>query len=442
MGMIGATLNGVRCTSARVTLSAWGRWYADAHLDGEHALTGKVTLQIADLTLVGTVLSGGASLGRSSYRIVAGAGGWGKAVAAKSYADDAGPKVATIVGDAAREVGESMADVSPSLRMAANFARSDGPASLVLEQVAPRGWYVDEAGVTHLGARKGGPIVGKTSEVSPIDKARQRVTIAAESIASVLPGCVYQSITAVDVVHEVSAEGGLRSTLWGSESAADALSSVSAVLDPHRRYRGLSEYRVDTQSGTRWNLQPVRASSGMPYLQLVPVRPGVAGCNATFALGSLVLVGFVDSDPDRPFIAHADDVDSERFAPSKLSIHSGGMSPTEHLMTAESTALLIYNTLVALMSAAGGGPLLAVVLQPLIGAAINTAIAAQSAPAPPGQVAQEALAATLLAGFATGLVPSNTSAFFNPAIAAAAAIKTDNVSGKFPSLGAAKVHSG
>ena len=45
----------------------------------------------------------------------------------------------------------------------------------------------------------------------------------------------------------------------------------------------------------------------MPDLQRVPVRPGVAGCVATVALGSRVLVGFVDSDASRPYVASFDD---------------------------------------------------------------------------------------------------------------------------------------
>ena len=69
-----ATLNSILATSARVYLPAWGVWYAEVDLDGEHTLTGTVSLVVADLTLVGTVLSGGPENGRSHYRVVAGKG--------------------------------------------------------------------------------------------------------------------------------------------------------------------------------------------------------------------------------------------------------------------------------------------------------------------------------------------------------------------------------
>ncbi len=317
------SLNGIRATSARITIPAWGRWYAEVQLDGEHTITGAATLTLADATFVGTVLSGGPALGRSAYRIVAGAGGWGRDVPGKSYADDAGSKVATVVTDAARAVGETMATVDPTLRTAPNFVRSEGHAAAVLDLVAPRAWYVDEAGVTRLGARTAGSVVGKVTEIKPIDKARQRVTLAADSIATILPGLVYKTITAVDVQHEISADGGLRSTIWGGPGVLDELGQLLGALDPDRPYRGVTEYRVDTQSGKRWNLQPLRASSGMPYLKLVPVRPGVAGCEADLALGSFVGVMFMDADKDRPFIACFDDADSERFVPTSLALCGG-----------------------------------------------------------------------------------------------------------------------
>jgi hypothetical protein len=65
-----ASLNDHRVTSARINIPAWGCWYADVSLDGDVPLSGAVSLVVADLTLRGTVLSGGASAdkARSMYR--------------------------------------------------------------------------------------------------------------------------------------------------------------------------------------------------------------------------------------------------------------------------------------------------------------------------------------------------------------------------------------
>lgn len=325
MGINGATLNGIRATSARASIPAWGCWYADVALDGDHTITGAATLQIADLTLVGTVLSGGPQLGRSTYRIVAGKGGWGRALPRKAYANDAGVKKATVLVDAAREAGETLGTVSQSDRVGPAYVRQAAPASRVLQELVPQAWYVDEAGVTQLGARAAGALVGTVTRTQPLDKARGKIVLAAEQIATILPGVVVDGVTAVDVLHEVSAASGLRSTVWGAQmnSVLDAFRVIFEQLDPNRAYRGVTEYRVVDLEGRRLTLQPIRVSSGMPELERVPARPGVSGCYAAVALGSHVLVGFVDSDPARPYVAAFEDADGEGYLPTSIELAEG-----------------------------------------------------------------------------------------------------------------------
>ncbi len=431
-----STLNGHRVTSGRAFIPKWGCWHANVAIDGEHAIANgaSVTLVMADLSLVGTVLSGGVALGRSFYRIVAGAGGWGREIAAASYPDDAGVKFATAIGHAANEVGETLATIAPSLRTGPNWTREAGPASLVLNSLAPAGWYVDEAGVTHVGERTAGTLPAKVTRIAPVDFARGKVVLASETIAAILPGVVVDGLTAVDVVHEVSAEGGLRSTVYGGPtgSAADSMRKLQAALDPDRLFRGPAEYRVDTISGSRLNLQPI--DSRLPYLKYVPMRPGVSGCEAVVALSSLVVVWFLGGDPSRPFVAAFEDADGSGFQPTTLTIEAGGMAATEHFVTTEAMILFFYNYNVALMTAAGGGPLLAAVLQPLIVPALLAAAASQSAPAPPGLVAQTALNTTLTASMASGTTPSNAVGALSAALALLST-KTANASGFFPSVG-------
>ncbi len=443
---MGVTLNGTAATHARATIPAWGCWHASASLDGEVAIEpgARATLVMADLTLVGTVLSGGAAFGRSHYRIVGGAGGWGRSVGAWSYSDDAGVKFSTAIGDAAREVGETIGTIPPSLRTGPTWTREEGPASSTLNALAPSGWYVDEAGVTQIGARPAATLPAKVTRIAPVDFARGKVVLASETIAGILPGVVVDGLTAVDVHHESGPDGGLRSTVWGGEtgSIAEQMKRLGAALDPERKFRGPTEYIVDTLSGNRLNLGPARASSGMPYLKRVPVRPGVAGCATDVALGSYVVVEFLDADPSRPFVSSFADPDDASFQPTALTLNAGGMAGGEHVATVEGTALLIYNTLAVLMAAAGGGPLLAAVLQPLLGASVSAALAAQAIPAPPSEAAQIAAAAALQAGFATGVAPSNAMfAAWTTAIAALST-KTANASGSFPSLGSKAVEAG
>lgn len=339
MAIQGATLNGIRVTSAKVNIPAWGCWYADVNLDGDHTVSGAATLVIADLTLVGTVISGGPQLGRSVYRVVAGKGGWGRTVARKAYANDAGVKLSTVLLDVASASGESLGAVGAD-RVGLYYARQEAPASRVLQDLVPQAWYVDNAGVTQIGSRPAGALVGTVTRVQPLDKARGKLVLAAEKIATILPGLVVDGITAVDVLHEISAEGGLRSTVWGSQvsSTLDSFRALMHQLDPNREFRGVTEYRIVTMSGNRLNLQPIRVGTGMPELERVPVRPGVAGCSASHTLGARVLVGFVDSDPASPYVASFEDEDGEGFQPATISIEAltsvaiaGGILPAARM---------------------------------------------------------------------------------------------------------------
>ncbi len=257
-----ATLNGHRVTNARVNIPAWGCWYADASIDGEHELAGPVTLVIADLTLKGAVISGGPAKGRSEYRIVAGAGGWGRDLPSKPYVNDAGVKKATVLGDAAREAGETLADIPAADRVGPAWTRQAGPASRDLHQLAERAWYVDEAGVTRLGARAAGALVGTATRVSAVDLARGKLVLASEKIATILPGLVVDGLTAVDVLHELGPDG-LRSTVWGTQTAStlDTLRKIDEQLDPRRAASWPSSIRI-RRARASWPSRTARPRPG------------------------------------------------------------------------------------------------------------------------------------------------------------------------------------
>jgi hypothetical protein len=320
-----ATLNGNRATNLRVQIPKHGVGWVEATLDAPVALAGAVTVVLADLELACTVMSGGAANGRARYRLAFGAGGWGMVIPAKSYADDAGVKRSKVLLDAAEACGETFVDSDATpVRVGPSYVRESAPASRALNLLSPGAWYVDEAGVTRLGARASAPITVNHS-FQEIDKANGSQVIAATSIASVLPGVVLDEYEAVDVVHTVDAEQGLRTTLWytGITSSSVRLElwrELFEALDPRRRFRGTTEYRVVTLEGERLNLQPVLSSLGMPDLRRVVARPGVAGCKAEVALGARVGVSFMNSDPGRPYVSCFEDADGEGWRPDTIEI--------------------------------------------------------------------------------------------------------------------------
>lgn len=319
-----ATLAGHTVTTARVHTPAVGAWWADVALDVEATLSGVVELVLADLSLVGKVVSGGPSQGASRYRIAGGAG-WAREGAAKAYGNDAGVKLRTVLEDAASEAGETLdLDTVPAgSAVGLAFVRPEGPLARVLELVAPRGWHVGEDGVTRLGLRTGAEIAVPATRTA-VDLARGTVELATESIASLLPGVVVDGIEAVDVHHELGGSR-LRTTLWGTGVSTEsrrlaAQRRLLSLLLPDYRFRGVHEFRVVSQEGERLNLHPVRTSSGMPSLRRVRVRPGIPGASAQVTLGALVLVTFIDGSPTRPAVVALEDADGAAFQPIELNL--------------------------------------------------------------------------------------------------------------------------
>lgn len=322
-----STLAGNTVTHARVHIPAWGVPWVEATIEDEVKLSGPAKFVLADLELVGTIMSGGTGpKGRARYRIAAGAGAWGKTVPEKSYANDAGIKASTVLGDAALACGETIdAATLPDTRLGPAFAREKAPASRVLETVAPGRWYVGADGITRIGKRPQSAMPDDV-QIGSVDQAFGTVELAADSIAQLLPGVLVEGLEAVDVLH-VLEPGSIRTTLWtaGIAPSSRRLSSLRRIIeqiDPRRRYRGIFEYRVVTQTGERLNLQPIRVSTGMPSLQRVFVRPGVSGARADVALGSRVIVSFLDAEPSRPVVVGFEDAEGEGFLPGVLEIDS------------------------------------------------------------------------------------------------------------------------
>lgn len=321
------TLNGNAASACLLTIPGTGLWYAGVDLLEPIALAGPVTLQFLDTTWQGCVIAGGAVDGRARYRIVAGTGGWGTTLSPRAYANDAGLTVAKLVKDAASEAEELAPINPPATVLGPHFNRPALPASFVLNQLAPRGWYADADGVVTFAARAA--LAASSLPVLDRNPASRSITLGlSDSAAGLLPGTATEYGTAADVELEAGPEG-LRARLYaapsGTSRRALAYARIQAAVDPGARFRGVHEYRVVTQSGERLNLQPVRSRALLPDLARVPVRAGVPGVKATHAPGSQVLVAFLDGDPTRPAVVGFDDPEQPGWMPLFLEL---GAAPT------------------------------------------------------------------------------------------------------------------
>jgi|SRR6478609_6754785 len=214
-----ATLNGLQCASARLTLPLYGAWIADMEIAAaEDAPSGRCSLVIGDMTLSGTVFRSIEHAGNTRVRVVGGAGKWGKAVAPRGYKSPAGLQLAPILQDAARDAGEALGAI-PAQSVGSWYSRRRGAASQVFA-LLPSGtsWWVDDAGVTQVGARSTGTI-STPLDVMSCDGFAGVATIAADELSPIRPGRTLShptldSARVIDTViwHVMSTE--LRGEVW------------------------------------------------------------------------------------------------------------------------------------------------------------------------------------------------------------------------------------
>lgn len=322
------TLAGEPCATALLTVPGAGLWYASVELASAAPLSGAVELRMLDTDWQGTVIAGGVVDGRARYRIVAGAGGWGKELNPRAYANDAGVQAARLIADAASEAGEPPPAGAPATTVSplgVHFIRPKAPGSFLLNTLAPRAWYAELSGAVAFGVRAA-PAQAHTLPTVRRDPLGRSVELAAvDTLAGVLPGAATEYGTAVDVEIELGPTG-VRARLYaapaGTSRRAAALLRLLDATDPTRRFRAVWEYRIVTQVAERLNLQPVRTRADMPDLARVPVRAGAPGVRAQHALGSRVLVAFVDGDPSRPAVVGFEDPSQPGWMP--LSLELGG----------------------------------------------------------------------------------------------------------------------
>jgi len=318
-----ATFGGNPCTRGKTQIPGYGRAWCDVEIADPVPLVGLQTLTIGAFSAVTTVISGGVAEGKARYRAVFGRGGWGKEIDEQSYINDAGVKASNVLQDAARACGETIGTTSTKT-LGAHYARAAGPASEALHVLAPRGWYMDLAGVTQIGAWPAATYAGDGTR-QRIDLSVGVIELAVDEIGNLLPGVSVDGHTATDVEYEFDAKRLTVRVYFGNVAnpRVEALREIVSALFPQLRYAGTFDFRVVTQSGERFNLQPVRTTHGFDDLRNVPTR-GHPGLKAQVTLGEIVVVSFADNDPSRPQIIAHDNPDSPSWRPVVVKFGAGG----------------------------------------------------------------------------------------------------------------------
>lgn len=336
-----ASVDGERLTAARLTVSNQGPWICDVDFEGAPPkLTGRVTLRLGELALVGTIKAtqAGSHALRTRARIIAGAGAWSDPVAAKSYHNDAGVKARLVAEDAAREVGEALGGFVPtSERVWRDYARQAGSAARALEDViggAP--WWVDYAGLTQVGPRPSVQIASSAYRVLAFDPRDRIATLDVPKLDAIAIGSVLtegldtaQTVRSYEVrvtAEEVRVMAWCGGAEYGYGHLAGLLRSIVQRTTDGKLY-GVYRYRVVRMAGERVELQAVRKAVGLPDLLPLSCWPGIAGAHAELAPGAEALVQFLEGDRGQPVVTAFAGADGPGFVPVRLTLGGKAGAP-------------------------------------------------------------------------------------------------------------------
>lgn len=185
------SVNGVRATSGVITIPYYGLWVADVVLATTTPVSNLCSLVVGNLTLQGAAYRMASFAGARSVRLTGGYGGWRNPVPFQEYSNPGGVRLSTVLGDAARSVGERVA-VQADVSLGTYWFREAAPASRVLRLLAGPTWWVDPAGITQVGTRTSTAITSQYL-INDWSGAKGKFEVSTEDYASWMPGNTFSN---------------------------------------------------------------------------------------------------------------------------------------------------------------------------------------------------------------------------------------------------------
>lgn len=322
-------INGLPLLRATVIIPRHGIWTADVQVQSSDTISGEVTIELGGLVMRGTIEHGAPYRSRGWYRVLGGKATWRDTLPGRSYRNEPGVKVSTIVSDVARESSEPVQGDLPKTRVGPGYVRTRGAPARALDAASPSGWYVDELGITRLGSRPAVPFAQPYVLIDSRPDAK-RILVAAESIVGLVPGAIVEGIEAATVRHELTPKT-LRSHVYGEigtwERGIGALRAIIRAVTHETTYHRRYEYRVLDATSAYLDIAPARAALGLPELRNVPMRLGSPGAFGTPSAGSLCDVMFLDGEPWRPVVVGFEGPAGDGYLPADASLQADGSGP-------------------------------------------------------------------------------------------------------------------
>lgn len=186
------SLGNVRVVTLGLTVPSYGMWTAHVQLATAAAVPPIPLLTVGGLTMRGAVYRETAFAGERRALVVGGYGGWRKRLPSQHYQLDSGVMLSTVLGDAAREVGERLGTFG-DIAVGRDYTRPAGNAVDTLRRLAAV-WRIDVDGVTQLNAWPS-KTVRSQFNVESFDGAKGLAVIATEAYQDWLPGAIFENAT-------------------------------------------------------------------------------------------------------------------------------------------------------------------------------------------------------------------------------------------------------
>jgi hypothetical protein len=216
-------VNGVIVTRLQMQTQRVGVWSAIVNLDQAADVIGSAVINIGGAEYHGAFVSelSGTHNDRTDAVIVGGTGGWRQNVAAQHYHSDSFVKARTVVQDLINASGESAGSVDIDVDLGIDYVREFGTAGRAMRAACGDvPWWVDTAGLTHVGERTSAEVVG-AYDVLDIDPRWKIATVVAEDVSVIGIGSVLRrNLDRPLLVKSISirsTEESLRLTCWGQE---------------------------------------------------------------------------------------------------------------------------------------------------------------------------------------------------------------------------------
>jgi hypothetical protein len=294
-------------TRGAISMPRIGAWHADLHVDGTAAFAGKVTLQVGEkLALQGTVNRARVHQGTARVRVVAGGDGLQKTARPKHYN---APTFGIVLRELAAAGGEEVsatadqAVVTKTLLAWTTLRLSVGVMIGALVDLAPDGtaWRTLPDGKIWIGAETW-PDSG-LKDYREIDETPEQASmVIGTDVPQLLPGTQLGG-RKIDYVEHLIGPNEFRTRAWTHPWLTTARAALAAPADALLRYRCMYRAKVVSQNSDllRVGLKPEEAL--LPSMANVPLRTGIPGLTAKVSAGAIVLVGWENGKPNRPFAA-------------------------------------------------------------------------------------------------------------------------------------------